>query len=130
MVGDRRAVVVASPERYRRDRSRLAELVLRTEKRLITLEARVRDGRLTDAGAIGRAAERIVRESGPERLFELEIGPGRFLCHYDEAALDYEEQLLAGRYVLLTSLPATRLPTEEVLRTYRGYSGPRIASRC
>jgi transposase len=54
------------------------------------------------------------------RLFELEIGTGRFLYHYDEDALDYERELLCGRYVLLTSLSTKQLPTEEVVRTYRG----------
>ncbi len=37
------------------------------------------------------------------RLFEVEIAEGRFLYHYDEAAFVYED-LLAGRYVLTTSL--------------------------
>jgi hypothetical protein len=58
--------------------------------------------------------------SGVPRLFELEIGTGRFLYHYDEEALDYERELLCGRYVLLTSLSQRQLPTEEVVRTYRG----------
>jgi hypothetical protein len=87
---------------------------------LLALEHRVRRGDLADPGEIGRAAERIVRGSGVERLFDLEISTGRFLYHYDEGALDYEEQLLAGRYVLLTSHSPTRLPTADVLRTYRG----------
>ena len=46
----RRAVVVASAERHDRDTVRTAELVARTETRLLALEDRVRDGRLVDAG--------------------------------------------------------------------------------
>ncbi len=67
------------------------------------LEWRVRDGLLTDAGKIGRAAQRILGPSGVGRLFDVEIGPGRFLYHYNDAAFAYEEPL-AGHYVLTTSL--------------------------
>ncbi len=56
----RRAVVVASPARHHRDTTRTAELVARTEARLVALEDRVRVGRLVDAGRIGRAAQRIL----------------------------------------------------------------------
>jgi hypothetical protein len=41
----RRAVVVASLERHRRDTIRTAELVARTETKLMALELRVRAGR-------------------------------------------------------------------------------------
>jgi hypothetical protein len=47
------------------------------------------------------------------------IGEGHFVFHYDEAALDYEEQLLVGRYVLATSLSAAQASASEVLRAYR-----------
>ena len=60
----RRAVVVASLERHRRDTVRTAELVARTETKLLALEDRVPAGRLVDAGKIGRAAQRIL---GPLR---------------------------------------------------------------
>jgi transposase len=53
------------------------------------------------------------------RLFDVEIDEGHFLYHYDEAALDYEEQLLAGRYVLATSLSPAQASAPEVLRAYR-----------
>jgi transposase len=119
-VDGRRAVVVASPERYERDRRRTGELVARTEQKLLALEERVRRGDLKDPGKIGRAAQRILSSSGVPRLFELEIGTGRFLYHYDEEALDYERELLCGRYVLLTSVSRRQLPTEDVVRTYRG----------
>ena len=59
--------------------------------------------RLVDAGKIGRAAQRILGPSGVGHLFDVEIAEGRFVYHYNDAAFDYEE-LLAGRYVLVTSL--------------------------
>lgn len=115
-----RCVVVASPKRYRRDRARTAELLARTEDKLLALEDRVREGSLSDPGKIGRAAQRILSSSGVPRLFELEIDKGRFLYHYDEKAMDYERELLCGRYVLTTSLPAAQMSTEAVVRAYLG----------
>jgi transposase len=114
-----RCVVVASLERWRRDTTRTAELVKRTEAALIALEWRVRDGELKDAGKIGRAAQRALSSHGVGRLFEIEITTGRFVYHYNENAFAYE-QSLAGRYVLHTSLTRTQASTAEVVRHYRG----------
>ncbi len=114
----RRAVVVASLQRHRRDTIRTGELVARTETQLLALEARVRAGRLVDAGKIGRAAQRILGPSGVARLFDVEIAEGRFVYHYNETAFAYEE-LLAGRYVLITSLTADQATTAQVVAAYR-----------
>jgi Transposase DDE domain len=114
-----RCVVVASLERHHRDTARTQELVQRTETELLALESRVRDGRLQDAGKIGRAAQRILSGSGIGRLFDLEINEGRFVYHYNEHAFAYE-QLLAGRYVLHTSLTTQQASTGQVVRHYRG----------
>ena len=113
----RRAVVVASLQRHHRDTTRTAELVARTETKLLALEDRVRAGRLVDAGKIGRAAQRILGPSGVGRLFDVEIGEGRFVCHYDDAAFAYED-LLAGRYVLITSLTTEQADTAHVVSAY------------
>jgi hypothetical protein len=117
----RRAVVVASFERFERDTLRTAELVSRTEARLLALEWRVRDGDLVDPAKIGRAAQRILGDSGVARLFEVEIARGRFLYHYSQAALAHEHAL-AGRYVLVTSLSAAQASTAQVVRAYRQLS--------
>lgn len=113
-----RCVVVASLERHRRDSVRTAELVARTESKLLALEDRVRAGRLADPGKIGRAAQRILGPSAVGRLFDVEIGEGRFIYHYNEAAMAYEE-LLAGRFVLVTSLTADQATTAHVVTVYR-----------
>ncbi len=114
-----RAVVVASDARARRDALRTAEIVARAEAELLALERRVRDGRLKDPAKIGRAAQRILGSSGGVgRLFDLEIRPGRFTYHYNEDALAYEE-LLAGRYVLTTSLAPAQATTTQVVAAYR-----------
>ena len=113
-----RAVVVESDARHRRDTARTAELIEATEAKLLALEHRVRDGRLKDAAKIGRAAQRILGGSAVARLFDLEIAEGRFLYHYDQDAHDYEE-LLAGRYVLITSLTPAQASTSQVVTAYR-----------
>ena len=101
-----------------RDTLRTAELVARTEAKLLALEWRVRDGLLTDAGKIGRAAQRILGPSGVGRLFDVEIGPGRFLYHYNDQAFAYEDAL-AGHYVLTTSLTPTEASTVQVVTAYQ-----------
>jgi hypothetical protein len=114
----RRAVVVASFERWRRDTLRTAELLSRAEAKLLALEWRARDGDLVDAAKIGRAAQRILGDSGVARLFETEIAQGRFLYHNNQAALAHEHAL-AGRYVLVASLTPTPASTAQVVRAYR-----------
>ena len=88
------------------------------EAKLRALELRVRAGRLTDPAKIGAAAQRILSSSGAARLFDTEIGPGRFLYHYNEDAHTYE-QALAGRYVLTTSLTPNQADTAQVVDYYR-----------
>ena len=113
-----RAIVVASDARARRDAARAAEIAAAAEAELLALERRVRDGRLKDPAKIGRAAQRILGSGGVGRLFDVEIGPGRFIYHYNEQALAYEE-LLAGRYVLTTSLTPAQASTAQVVAAYR-----------
>ncbi|MFN2505064.1 MAG: IS1634 family transposase [Acidimicrobiales bacterium] len=115
----RRFIVAMSVERLRRDTVRTAELVKRTSAELRALELRVGAGRLKDKAKIAAAAARILAASGVARLFEVEIGEGRFLYHYDEAALDYEEKLLAGRWVVTTSLTPEQATAAEVVVAYR-----------
>jgi len=118
VVDDTRYVVVASFERHRRDTKRTAELAERTADKLRGLERRVRDGALVDPAKIGRAAQRILGASGVGRLFDVEMAKGHFLWHYDEKATAYEE-LLAGRYVLTTSLSTAEASPAAVVRAYR-----------
>ena len=117
-----RAVVVESDARARRDNARRAEIVAAAEAELLALERRVRDGRLKDPAEIGRAAQRILGTGGAGRLFDLEIGPGRFTYHYNDHAHTYEE-LLAGRYVLATSLSTAQASTTQIVAAYRQLAG-------
>ena len=117
--GGRRWIVAMSAERLWRDTARTAEMTARTSAELRALEARVGAGRLKDKAKIAAAAARIMAGSGVARLFDVEIGEGRFLHHYDEAALDYEEKLLAGRWVVTTSLTPEQASAAEVVVAYR-----------
>ena len=118
LIDGQRCVVVDSPQRHERDTLRTVELVARTEAKLLALEQRVRDGQLVDPGKIGRACQRILGPSGVGRLFDVEIGPGRFIFHYNDDAFAYET-LLAGRYVLTTSLTPAEATTAQIVRAYR-----------
>ena len=114
----RRAVVVASFQRWQRDTLRTAELVAKTEAKLLALERRVRDGELVDPAKIGRAAQRILGQSPVARLFTVDIGPGRCVYDYNHDAMAYEA-LLAGRYVLVTSLTEAEASTAQIVSAYR-----------
>ena len=113
-----RTVVVESDARARRDTQRIAQIIQTAETRLLALEHRVRKGGVKDPAKIGRAAQRILNTGRVARLFDLEIGPGRFLYHYNEDNHDYEK-LLAGRYVLTTSLTPVQADTTQIVAAYR-----------
>ena len=113
-----RAVIVESDARQRRDNARRADLVARIEAGLLTLEHRVRDGHLKDPAKIGRAVQRILTNSSVARLFDVEIADSHFTYHYNEDAFAYEE-LLAGRYLLTTSLTPKEASTSQVVAAYQ-----------
>jgi transposase len=115
----RRYVVVDSPKRHVRDDARRSELLARTEDRLMALADRVRQGRLVDPAKIGAAADRILRDSGVSRCFSTKITHGVFTWDYDEEAMGYEENLLAGRYVITTSLDEKTASTAQVVGHYK-----------
>jgi transposase len=115
----RRYVVVDSPRRHVRDDARRQELLAATEDGLIALASRVRKGRLVDPAKIGAAADRVLRDSGVSRCFSTKIAHGVFTWDYDEKAMDYEEKLLAGRYVITTSLDNKTASTAQVVTYYK-----------
>ena len=76
-------------------------------------------GKLVDPAKIGAAADRILRDSGVARCFSTKIRHGVFSWGFDEEALSYEEKLLAGRYVLTTSLQPEQASVTDVVRHYK-----------
>ena len=109
-----RTVVVESDARAGRNTQRTAQIIDAAETQLLALEYRVRAGRVKDPAKIGRAAQRILNTGRVARLFDLQIGPGRFLYHYNQQAHAYEK-LLAGRYVLTTSLTPAQADTTQMV---------------
>jgi len=75
--------------------------------------------RAVDPAKIGAAADRILRNSGVARCFSTKIAHGVFTWDYDEKAMDYEEKLLAGRYVITTSLDNKTASTAQVVAHYK-----------
>lgn len=118
-VDGRRHVVVDSPTRRRRDDHRREEFLKRTEDQLIALSQRVTAKKLTDPAKIGAAAERILAASPLRRCFSTQITAGVFVWRHDKTAVDYEERLLAGRYVLTTSLTPAQAATAEIVAHYQ-----------
>ncbi|MCP4962275.1 MAG: IS1634 family transposase, partial [Actinomycetia bacterium] len=116
---DRRHVIIDSPARRRRDDHRREELLENTETQLIALADRVHSGRLVDPIKISAAAQRIPSASAVSRCFTTNITQGTFTWNYDDTALDYEQRLLAGRYVLTTSLTPEQATTAEVVAHYQ-----------
>jgi transposase len=116
---DKRYVVVTSDERKVRDDRRRQELLARTEDKLIALAERVGAKRLSNPAKIGAAADRILRDSGVGRCFTTTIRTGYFGWDFSAEALDYEERLLACRYVITTSLDEQAASTADVVRHYK-----------
>ena len=112
-------MVIDSPARHHRDDIRREQLLARAEDQLIALADRVRAGKLKDPAKIGAAADRILRDSGVGRCFTTKIVAGQFTWTYNQDRLDYETRLLAGRYVLTTSLTPDQASTAQVVAHYQ-----------
>jgi len=76
-------------------------------------------GPLVDPTKIGATADRILRHSGVARCSSTKIAHGVFTWNCDEKAMDYEERLLSGRYVITTSLDEKTAPTAQVVGHYK-----------
>jgi len=96
----------------------IGPLIARTSAELRALELRVGAGRLKDKAKIVAAAARILAGSGVARLSTPRSARDAS-SHYDEAALHYEEKLLAGRWVVTTSLTPEQASAAEVVVAYR-----------
>ncbi len=115
----RRYVVVFSHARARRDTVRRLQLLGKIEGKLLALEQRVKRGDLVDGTEIAKAAATIVARSPVKRLLDIsEVADGRFVYDYNHDALDYDE-LLAGHYILTTSLDRQTADAAQVLAAYR-----------
>lgn len=122
IVDGRRMIVVASVERWARDRWRTADLMAATEAKLQALETRVRNQKpeKRNRDRIIAQAAKILADSPVARLYDTEVTrDGLFLWHFNQPAVDYDKELLAGRWVLTTNHTPTELSAAAVLDAYR-----------
>ena len=100
-----------------RARKRL-DLLAATEAKLAPLIARVAAGRLGGAARIGLAVGRVIDRHKVAKHFEVTITDDRLTIVRDEAAIT-AEAALDGFYILRTSVPAERLASADVVRSYK-----------
>jgi hypothetical protein len=100
-----------------RARKRL-DLLAATEAKLAPLCERVAAGRLRGAARIGLAVGRVIDRHKVAKHFRVEIADDRLTVTRDQPAIA-AEAALDGLYILRTSVPAERLPTADVVRSYK-----------
>jgi len=103
------------------ERSRKREDLLRsTEKELARIEAEVsrRRGTPMTEKEIALKVGRVIDRRKMAKHFELDIRPGLFSWRRKEEAIA-EEAALDGIYVIRASVPAGRMSSDDVVRTYK-----------
>jgi transposase len=97
------------------------ELLAATEANLEKVKAQVEAGRLRDPGKIGLRAGRVVNRHKMAKHFLVEIAEGSFAFSRKEEAIATEAEL-DGIYVIRTSLQDEKMPTADVVKTYKSLS--------
>jgi len=100
-----------------RARKRL-DLLAATEARLAPIIERVAAGRLGGAARIGLAVGKVIDRHKVAKHFRVDITDDRLTVSRDDAAIA-EEAALDGLYILRTSVPAERLASADVVRSYK-----------
>jgi len=100
-----------------RARKRL-DLLAATEAKLAPIIERVAAGRLRGAARIGLAVGKVIDRHKVAKHFRLDIADDRLTIARDDSAIA-EEAALDGLYILRTSVPAERLASADVVRSYK-----------
>jgi hypothetical protein len=108
----RNPLVAAERARKRED------LLTATERGLQEIAERVSRGTLQGAAEIGLAVGPAAKRYRMRKHFELEISDSSFSFQRKTAQIE-AEAALDGIYVLRTSVPAAKLSTSEVVRSYK-----------
>jgi len=95
-----------------------AALLVATETELAKISAAVTAGRLVDAAAIGTRYGKIIGRYKMGKHFTVHIAERVFTATRNHTAID-SEAALDGIYVIRTSVPATALPTDRAVATYK-----------
>jgi hypothetical protein len=113
-----RLVVCKNPLLAQERARKREDLLQATEAKLRPIQERVAQGKLTEAGQIGVAVGKVINQRKVGKHFEVEIAEGRLRIARKEQAIA-EEAALDGIYVLRTSVAEDRLPSAEVVRSYK-----------
>ena len=119
---DERLVACRNPALATERARKRTALLDATDTQLAKVSAAVAAGRLTDAGAIGIRVGKIIGRHKMAKHYTLDIADGRFTFTRNQDAID-AEAALDGIYVVRTCVPATAMPTDRVVATYKSLSG-------
>ncbi len=106
--------LVAAERARKRD-----ELLAATERNLDQIADRVKAGTLTGADQIGLAAGPALKRHRMKKHFDIQITDTSFTFARKTDQIN-SEAALDGFYVLRTSVTADTLPTDDVVRAYKG----------
>lgn len=98
----RRVFIIDSDERRAYEQSKREQSMERAREKLLSVQRRVTEGKLTDQAKIGAAAQQALEQHHGGRYFDWEIRDGAF--RFFEHPVHFErEKRLEGRYVVTTS---------------------------
>jgi len=123
-----RLVACRNPELAKLRAHKRQSLLDATARELEKVRGMVARGRLKGAGPIGVRIGKVLNQYKVGKHFELEIRKDGFAYHLRHARIE-AEAALDGVYVIRTSLPAQRLDSAEVVRTYKSLSAVERAFR-
>src|SRR3954453_17034581 len=114
-----RLVVCRNPLIAAERARKLDELLAATERALDAIAERVTRGTLTGADQIGLAVGPALKRHRMKKHFEIQITDTTFAFARKTQQIE-AEAALDGFYVLRTSVGADTLPTDDVVRAYKG----------
>jgi len=116
--GNVRHILCYNPMRRERDAAVRLRLIEKTEEKLTSIEANVRDGRLKNKEKMEKRLWRWLNRWGMERFFTVETGEGRFAWRRNEAQIERYSRL-DGCYVITSNIEPERMETAEVVARYK-----------
>jgi hypothetical protein len=116
--GNTRHILCYNPLRRERDAAVRRRLIEKTEEKLESIEANVRDGRLKKKEKIEKRLWRWINRWGMERFFTAEAGEGRFSWRRNEEQIERYSRL-DGCYVITSNIEPDAMETAEIVARYK-----------
>ncbi|MFO8073847.1 MAG: IS1634 family transposase [Polyangia bacterium] len=116
-----RLVACRNPELAKLRAHKRESLLAATAKELEKVRRTAGKGKLKTAAAIGVRAGKVVNKYKVAKHFDLDIRDDAFGFAVNEASVT-AEAALDGIYVVRTSVPATRMDADDVVRSYKNLS--------